>query len=98
VSKHNQRIPVGNLRPGMYVVKLDRPWLSTPFDPQGFPISSAVQVKLLARYCKAVYVQARNGARPVARVKKALSATRRKPTVRKLGAARARRKAAPRAR
>lgn len=56
MAKRNQKIPVGDLRPGMYVVKLDRPWISTPFDRQGFPIRSAVQVDLLAKFCKSVQI------------------------------------------
>lgn len=38
---HKKQIPVGELRPGMYVAELDRPWLDTPFLFQGFPIMSA---------------------------------------------------------
>jgi len=92
VSKRNQRIQVGNLRPGMYVVKLDRPWISTPFDPKGFPVSSKVQVELLSKYCKTVYVHAeRAGKRPVARLRKKLSLARKAPT-RKPASSRARKR------
>lgn len=95
----NQRIQVGDLRPGMYVVKLDRPWISTPFDPQGFPISSKVQVDLLSKYCKTVYVDCeRAGKRPVARVRKSVSLTRVKSAARKPTPSRTRKRAADRAR
>ncbi len=65
----------------MYVVKLDRPWVSTPFDPQGFPISSSAQVRVLAKYCKSVHVDAGRTvkrARPVARVRKKIPLVRKK--------------------
>jgi hypothetical protein len=99
VSKRNQRIQVGDLRPGMYVVKLDRPWISTPFDLRGFPILSKVQVDLLSKYCKTVYVDPeRAGKRTVARFRKKLSLARRKTSARKPASSRARKKNAARAR
>lgn len=85
----------------MYVVKLDRPWLSTPFDPQGFPISSPAQVKLLARYCKAVHIDTgratkRGGLK--GKMKGVISVARMKAAVREAGRGRSRRRSASRAR
>lgn len=51
-----RRIPVEDLRFGMYVLELDRPWLGTPFLFQGFPIVSDDQIKELKKYCRAVYI------------------------------------------
>ena len=34
-----KRLPVGELRYGMYVAELDRPWTDTPFVFQGLTIS-----------------------------------------------------------
>jgi HD-GYP domain-containing protein (c-di-GMP phosphodiesterase class II) len=48
--------PVDELRLGMYVVELDRPWLGTPFSFQGFPISSPDQIETLKSLCRVVYV------------------------------------------
>ena len=39
-----KEIAVEELKLGMYVTELDRPWLGTPFPFQGFPITSADQV------------------------------------------------------
>jgi HD-GYP domain-containing protein (c-di-GMP phosphodiesterase class II) len=49
-------VAVGDLQLGMYVIELDRPWLGTPFDFQGFPLTSAEQIEQLKQYCTIVYV------------------------------------------
>jgi hypothetical protein len=51
-----KQILVHELRLGMYVVELDRPWLGTPFDFQGFPLTTEDQVEQLKSFCKSVYV------------------------------------------
>jgi len=51
-----RQIPVEDLRIGMYVVELDRPWLGTPFDFQGFPVTSEDQIEKLRTYCRSVFV------------------------------------------
>src|SRR6185436_15212003 len=51
-----KKLPVANLRVGMYVVELDRPWLGTPFDFQGFPLTGQEQIDQLKAYCKFVYI------------------------------------------
>ena len=51
-----KEVVVDQLRVGMYVVDLDRPWLGTPFDFQGFPLSSEEQIESLKSYCKVVFV------------------------------------------
>jgi putative nucleotidyltransferase with HDIG domain len=40
----------------MFVSRLDRPWLETPFPLQGFRIQSERDLELLRRYCEYVYV------------------------------------------
>ena len=47
---------VDDLRLGMYVIELDRPWVGTPFEFQGFHLVSHEQIESLRRYCKHVYV------------------------------------------
>lgn len=45
-----------DLRQGMFIVELDRPWLDTPFLLQGFLIDSQVELDTLSRYCEYAYV------------------------------------------
>ena len=40
----------------MYVARLDRPWLETPFLFQGFPITTSADIDKLKQYCEFVYV------------------------------------------
>ena len=51
-----KQIPVEDLRFGMYVLELDRPWLGTPFLFQGFPIASDEQIEELRKHCRTVYI------------------------------------------
>jgi HD-GYP domain-containing protein (c-di-GMP phosphodiesterase class II) len=51
-----KRIPVSELRFGMYIVELDRPWTDTPFVFQGFVLSNAQQLEALKKYCESVIV------------------------------------------
>ncbi|MBV1909732.1 MAG: DUF3391 domain-containing protein [Kangiellaceae bacterium] len=51
-----QEIPVHSLQIGMYVSRLDVPWVQTPFPIQGFHISKQEQLDQLALYCNKVYV------------------------------------------
>jgi cyclic di-GMP phosphodiesterase len=53
---HKRQLSVHDLELGMYVVELDRPWLGTPFDFQGFPLTAQDQIDQLKAYCKFVYV------------------------------------------
>ncbi|MGZ8231510.1 MAG: HD-GYP domain-containing protein [Burkholderiales bacterium] len=53
---YKKPVAVTDLQLGMYVIELDRPWLGTPFDFQGFPIVSQEQIDLLTAHCKLVYV------------------------------------------
>ena len=52
------KIPVSELKLGMFVADLDRPWLETPFLIQGFTIKGRSEVRKLAEYCRYVYVDA----------------------------------------
>jgi uncharacterized protein DUF3391 len=51
-----QEIPVHSLQIGMYVSRLDVPWVQTPFPIQGFHISKQEQLDQLSLYCNKVYV------------------------------------------
>jgi HD-GYP domain-containing protein (c-di-GMP phosphodiesterase class II) len=51
-----KKVSVPELRFGMYVTELDRPWTETPFRFQGFVLSSEQQLETLKKYCKSVVV------------------------------------------
>ena len=46
----------GDLRPGMFVCDLDRPWLETPFLLQGFEITNDADIEAIAEICDFVYI------------------------------------------
>ncbi|MEO7073503.1 MAG: HD-GYP domain-containing protein [Rhodanobacter sp.] len=52
-------IPVADLRIGMFVCRLDRPWQGTPFPLQGVEILRDSDLALLREWCSQVYVDAR---------------------------------------
>lgn len=56
-----KRIDVFDLKIGMYVCEVDRPWLETPFLFQGFPINSPADIKLIQQTCKYVYIDVARG-------------------------------------
>jgi HD-GYP domain-containing protein (c-di-GMP phosphodiesterase class II) len=51
-----RRLAVADLRPGMFVSRLDREWLGTPFPIQGFHVEAQDDIDLVARYCRFVYI------------------------------------------
>ena len=51
-----QKIDVNNLRPGMYVSELDRPWVETPFLFQGFVVRNPKDVEEIKQHCAFVYI------------------------------------------
>lgn len=51
-----EKIAVRDLLVGMFVSRLDRPWMGTPFPIHGFHIQSEDDIKKLALHCKHVYV------------------------------------------
>src|SRR5574342_922971 len=55
-------VPVSELRFGMYIAELDRPWTDTPFRFQGFVLSSEQQLEALKKYCKTVVVDVERSA------------------------------------
>jgi len=50
------RIPTTELKVGMFVADLDRPWVDTPFLLQGFLIEDEEQIRELMRHCQFVMV------------------------------------------
>jgi HD-GYP domain-containing protein (c-di-GMP phosphodiesterase class II) len=59
-----KRIPVSELRFGMYIAELDRPWTDTPFMFQGFMLSTQQQLDALKKYCSTVMVDVERSALP----------------------------------
>ena len=51
-----KRIPVDELRFGMYIAELDRPWAETPFMFQGFVLTTQKQLEGLRKYCTTVLI------------------------------------------
>lgn len=49
---------------GMYVCELDRPWLETPFDFQGFRITEPGELDMLRRLCRRVRIDVVLGDHP----------------------------------
>ena len=49
-------VPVLELQFGMYVAELDRPWTDTPFQFQGFFLTTREQLETLKKFCKTVLV------------------------------------------
>jgi putative nucleotidyltransferase with HDIG domain len=56
-----KKISVDQLKTGMYVVKLDRPWLNTPFLSSRFLIKTPEQIEKLKAYCKNVDIDTEKG-------------------------------------
>ena len=52
----DRKVSTANLKPGMYVSRLDRPWMTTPFMIQGFFIEDHADIAKLVRYCDFVYI------------------------------------------
>ena len=52
-----KRVNTGDLRPGMYVFELDRPWLDTPFGVHSFSITTPEQLSQLRQHCEYVVVE-----------------------------------------
>ena len=51
-----RQFAIDHLQMGMYVHRLDRDWLETPFPIQGFFVSSPEDIEILRRYCQHVFV------------------------------------------
>ena len=51
-----EKIDCNDLKEGMFVQELDRPWLETSFMFQGFCIKNAEEIETLKKYCEFVYI------------------------------------------
>lgn len=51
-----KKVSIDELRFGMYVSQLDRPWTDTPFMFQGFLLKTPEQMEVLRKFCQFVFV------------------------------------------
>src|SRR5690554_1673183 len=65
------KVSVDELVLGMYISKLDRPWLETPFKLQGFLLRDDSEIEELQKHCKYVYVDIEKGLDPLQATKHA---------------------------
>ncbi|MCW8907140.1 MAG: DUF3391 domain-containing protein [Sedimenticola sp.] len=65
--KKEVKTSIDGLEPGMFVSRLDRPWVKTPFPLQGVLIKSEEDIDRLRKYCSYVYVDVEQGSSPAAR-------------------------------
>jgi hypothetical protein len=55
-SKLIVELPVKHLKKGLYISRLDRPWVDSPFLFQGFTIEHDDELVQLRELCERVYV------------------------------------------
>ena len=58
MSKSDKKILSSDVKRGMYVTKLDREWLGSPFLFQGFYVERDDEIDLLKTTCRYIYVDA----------------------------------------
>ena len=56
INTAHEVVNVSNLKQGMFVAELDRPWLGTPFLLQGFLIETAHEIEQLRACCQSVKI------------------------------------------
>ncbi|MGB4344691.1 MAG: HD-GYP domain-containing protein [Moraxellaceae bacterium] len=56
MSVDQKKVLVDELEVGMYVARLDRPWIETPFPLQGFYVKDLTDIDGLRRYCREVTI------------------------------------------
>lgn len=83
-------IDAGNAAIGMYVSKLDRPWLETPFVFQGFEIRDREEIDLLQRYCTTITVDVTRGSLTPMEIRSLVAAHGKRPGLKKTPAKKSR--------
>jgi len=59
----DRKVSTAYLKIGMYVSRLDRPWVQTPFLIQGFFIKDEIEICSLVKYCDFVFIDTDLGVR-----------------------------------
>ncbi|MGD8673960.1 MAG: HD-GYP domain-containing protein [Thiogranum sp.] len=72
MSTVEQKISVHDVETGMYISRLDRPWLETRYLFQGFHITSKNDIRELCEQCEYVYVDPHKGVAPRQQVRAVL--------------------------
>jgi putative nucleotidyltransferase with HDIG domain len=72
------KVLLANLKPGMYVSRLDRPWRDAPYPLQGFFIHSQEDIDKLLEYCDTVIVDVARSSSPKDQKRKSDSKTDKK--------------------
>ena len=67
MPQYETKVSVEDLKLGMYVCRLDRPWIETHFLFQGFHISTDSDMQELRRTCEYVFVDPERGVEPDSR-------------------------------
>ncbi len=62
--KKEVKTSIDGLEIGMYVARLDKPWLKTAYELQGVKIKSYKDIERLRKYCNYVYVDVEQGYSP----------------------------------
>ncbi len=62
--KTEVKTSVDGLEIGMFVSRLDRPWIKTPFDLEGVKITSPDDIERIRKYCSYVYIDVEQGVSP----------------------------------
>ena len=57
----DRKVSTAYLKVGMYVSKLDRPWMQSPFLIQGFFIENKTEISKLVEYCEYVFIDIEMG-------------------------------------
>ncbi len=63
-NHHEIKLSVNGLVPGMFVNRLDRPWIETPFPLEGVELRSGEDVESLRRICSFVFIDGSRGPAP----------------------------------
>ncbi len=64
IVPHELKVSVRGLTAGMFVSRLDRPWIGTPFPLEGLRLKNDEEIRTLQRICNSVYVDPTRGTSP----------------------------------
>ncbi len=64
IASEEMRVSVRGLALGMFVSRLDRPWIETPFPLEGLKLSAPDEIEKLQRICSTVFIDPRRGPSP----------------------------------
>jgi HD-GYP domain-containing protein (c-di-GMP phosphodiesterase class II) len=62
--KKEVKTSIDGLEIGMFISRLDRPWIKTPYSLEGITVESQEDIERLRKYCNYVYVDVEQGVSP----------------------------------